>query len=450
MKAEIDLVGILTPIDGEKPAGEDLRYVLYDEIAEARRADDGFDRGAWQRDIKTADWDRVISLCADALVNRTKDLHIAAWLTEALTVTDGFKGLLAGLQIIRGFLENFWESLYPEIEDDDLEFRIGRIEFLNTALWMRVKQIPLTDSGARAGYSWLQWEESRRAGYEGDAAKAETRAEMLADSKVMPEDFDAALAASSRAFYESLAMDVTKCKEEFAALEKLSDERFGNEAPRVAELRQSLDDCHQLVSKILKEKRQLEPDDEPEAAENFKESAEAEPVGVIDGNSLKNSTPPVTGPDPGKVEIGGSASINSLPAGMLSDSAVHETALWQNATGLLKASGIKAGLQQLMVASSTAPSVRQRNRYRLLMARLCLNAGRPDLALPILEELYALIEEINLERWEAPDWIAEVLEGLYKCLTAGGASDDPSRAETLFRKMCTLDVTKAMIYNQQT
>ena len=117
---------------------------------------------------------------------------------------------------------------------------------------------------------------------------------------------------------------------------------------------------------------------------------------------------------------------------------------------MLKASGINAGLQQLMVASSTAPSVRQRNRYRLLMARLCLEADRPDLALPILEELYALIEEINLERWEAPNWIAEVLEALYKCLTAGRASDDPSRAETLFRKMCTLDVTKAMIYNQQT
>ena len=219
MKAEIDLVSILTPIEGENPSGEDLRYVLYDQIADARREDDGYDRGDWQRDIKSADWVTVISLSTDALVNRTKDLQIAAWLTEALTITDGFEGLLTGLQIIRGFMETFWETVYPEIEDDDLDFRIGRLEFLNTALGQRVKQIPITDGNARAGYSWQQWEESRRVGYEGDAAKAEARAELIEDGKVPAEDFDAALAASSRAFYESLAADVVKCAEEFATLE---------------------------------------------------------------------------------------------------------------------------------------------------------------------------------------------------------------------------------------
>jgi type VI secretion system protein ImpA len=305
---------------------------------------------------------------------------------------------------------------------------------------MRIKQVPLTDSNARAGYSWLQWDESRRAGYEGDAAKAEIRAEMVADGQLTAEDFDAAVAASSKAYYESLAADVTKCSEEFATLEQLSDEKFGDEAPRLAELRKSLEDCNQLVSKILKEKRAREPD-EPEESE-----AADDPEGDADENSSSTESGSVSN----EAEIGGSISIDSVPPGTITDSAAHETALWQKANDLLKASGIKAGLQQLLVASSTAPSVRQRNRYRLLMARLCLKAGRPDLAMPILEELYALIEEISLERWEAPNWIADVLEALYNCLTAGDANDDPSRAEGLFRKMCTLDVTKAMIYNQQT
>jgi type VI secretion system protein ImpA len=100
------------------------------------------------------------------------------------------------------------------------------------------------------------------------------------------------------------------------------------------------------------------------------------------------------------------------------------------------------------MASATASSVRQRNRYRLLMAKLCLQADRPDLAKPILEELHALIEELNLERWESPNWIADVLEALYRCLTTGDANEDPDRAAELFRRMCTLDVTKAMIYKQ--
>ena len=251
MKVEIDLVSILTPVGDDNPAGENLRYVLFDEITEARRADDAYDRGDWQRDIKNADWETVISLCSDALVNRTKDLQIAAWLAEGLTIMEGFEGLLTGLKVIRGFLENFWESVYPEIEDDDLDFRVGRLEFLNTALGMRIKQIPLTDSNARAGYSWLQWEESRRVGYEGDAAKAETRAELIAEGKVTADDFDAAVSQSKKAFYESLAADVTKCNEEFETLEQLSDEKFGNEAPRLAVL-ELLDFVAKLIRNFVK------------------------------------------------------------------------------------------------------------------------------------------------------------------------------------------------------
>jgi type VI secretion system protein ImpA len=435
MKADIDLVGILKPIEGANPAGENLRYVLFDDISEARRADDALDRGDWQRETKSADWETVMSLCVDALLNRTKDLQIAGWLTEALTVMQGFAGLATGLMIMRGYLENFWESVYPEIEDDDLEFRVGRLEFLNNSLWSRVKQIPLTDGSAKAGYSWMQWEESRQVGYEGDAAKAGQRQELVAEGKLTAEEFDGAVAASSRTFYEALAADVEKCSEEFQNLERLADEKFGNDAPRLAELRESLEACKQLVARILKEKRALEPDKE-------------EPAGSEDAAPAENSASPEGESAPAGVVADRRMEAPIIPTEMIADAAAQEDQLWQRAGELLKTSGIRAGLQQLQVASSTASSVRQRNRYRLLMAKLCLKADRPDLAKPILEELHALIEELTLERWESPNWIADVLEALYLCLTAGDANDDPGRAGELFRRMCTLDVTKAMIYKQ--
>ena len=96
-----------------------------------------------------------------------------------------------------------------------------------------------------------------------------------------------------------------------------------------------------------------------------------------------------------------------------------EKAVWQNALKTLKSGGINNALSQLYNLSLGMPSVREKNRYRLLMTKLCLKANRHDLARPIIEELYALIEELQLERWESPMWIAEVLEALYKCLTAG-------------------------------
>ena len=120
MKRTIDIDVILAPLPGDNPAGENLRYTpVYDEIKEARRADDPLDRGDWDREIKTSDWDRVIALSVEALTEKTKDLQIAAWLSEALTRTEGFEGLIVGLKILAGFLSNFWDTVYPEIDEDD-------------------------------------------------------------------------------------------------------------------------------------------------------------------------------------------------------------------------------------------------------------------------------------------------------------------------------------------
>ena len=142
----IDIQSILAPIPGDNPAGEDLRYTaIYEELKEARRADDPLDRGDWQRDIKTADWNRIIAIATEALSNRTKDLQIAAFLVEAVSNTEGFAGVATGLNIITGFLQEFWDHLYPQIEEDDLEYRIGPLEFLNEKLWLPIKQIPVTD-----------------------------------------------------------------------------------------------------------------------------------------------------------------------------------------------------------------------------------------------------------------------------------------------------------------
>jgi type VI secretion system protein ImpA len=106
-------------------------------------------------------------------------------------------------------------------------------------------------------------------------------------------------------------------------------------------------------------------------------------------------------------------------------------------------------LGRLYQATCSASSERERCHCRLLMAKLCLKAERPDLARPIVEQLHTLIDELNLERWESPVWIGEVLDTLYQCLTAGEPSDeDNQRAAGLLQKLCTTDVTKAMLHKR--
>ena len=432
----INLDTILAPIAGDNPAGENLRYdPVLDAIQEARREDDQLDRGAWERDLKKADWELVITLAVDALSEKTKDLQIAVWLTEALVKTKGFPGLEAGLQLLSGFLETFWDNLYPQIENDDLDYRVGPLQFMNDKVWLAVAEVPLTDPSAGDGFSWLKWREAKAVGADEDA---------IAEGKVGIEAFEKAVNRSTKSFYETLSRQLDACQAAFTRLDNLIDEKFGREAPRTADFKEAIENCQRFVDKTLKEKRELDPDPEPETAqETGMEASPVEDIVTEDRQGINEtqmpaSISPTAASPPTSIQ-------GQIVVGMISDTEPHESAVWNNALSNLKTEGLKHALDILFSASCSVSSVRYRNRYRLLMAKLCLQADRPDLARPIAEELNTLVEELGLERWESPVWVADVLGVLYRCLIQEDeGSDDYYRADEIFKKMCTIDLTKAL------
>ncbi len=82
----IDFEALLAPISDDNPVGESLRYEgTFDQIKEARREDEVLSQGDWSRDLKVADWPKVIQLATTALTQKTKDLQLAAWLVEGIT-----------------------------------------------------------------------------------------------------------------------------------------------------------------------------------------------------------------------------------------------------------------------------------------------------------------------------------------------------------------------------
>ncbi len=97
---------LLNPIDGPNPSGANLRYEpIYDKIKEARREEDQPPPGMTERDRKVADNAQVIKLTKDVLTTKTKDLQLAAWLTEALLKQQGFGGLKDGLSLCFGLID---------------------------------------------------------------------------------------------------------------------------------------------------------------------------------------------------------------------------------------------------------------------------------------------------------------------------------------------------------
>ena len=239
------------PIPGDDICGADLSFSsLFDEIREARRQDDpSLAQGDWETDLKTAQWPRVKELCEDILRDRSKDMQVAAWYTEAMTRLKGFEGLTAGLQVMDSLVNDFWEFCYPSYDPDDLEERAGKIEWLNNQMPLVVREIPLTDR-ASGGYSWLKWEESRRIDNLG-LKDAEAREKAVATGKLSGELFDKAVQTSRRDYYEKLHARIVEAVRVAAALAQRVDERFGHDAPSLKELRQALQSCEELVSKLL-------------------------------------------------------------------------------------------------------------------------------------------------------------------------------------------------------
>jgi type VI secretion system protein ImpA len=260
--AVIDVEELLEPIPGDDPSGRFLAYdAIYDQIREARRADDSFEQGAWKRETKVAEWDRVIDLGTDALRSQTKDLQIAAWLTEALAHRHKFDGLRDGLRLLSGIQERFWETYHPQIDEGDLASREGPFVFLNTTLPLLIRQVPLTAGMIEARYSYLQWQESRAVQNVG--LKDQKAMKALADAgKVTPKQWDDAVAQTPRSFYEGLFQALSESGEALRELEEGTDRHFGRGAPSLLNIRKTLEECHRLIEPIVATKRAQEPDPE--------------------------------------------------------------------------------------------------------------------------------------------------------------------------------------------
>jgi type VI secretion system protein ImpA len=253
---------LLNPISAENPSGNNLRYdPLYDKIKEARREDADVPQGEWQRERKLADWPLTIKLIVDALATKTKDLQLAAWLGEALLRREGISGLREVLDLTRGLMENFWDGLYPEMEDGDLEIRVGPLQWIGDKLDLGVKLAPITSGGL----SWAQYDESRQVGTEEAAAesyeKQAAREAKIAEGKTPPEKFEKEFEETPKAFYAALEQTIDQTLESLSRLSQLCDERFADVSPSFGLLKKMLEEVRQTVHILLVRKREKEPDE---------------------------------------------------------------------------------------------------------------------------------------------------------------------------------------------
>lgn len=256
-----DIEEFLRPISDDAPAGEDVRYeVVYDEIRDARESDPDLPQGEWETERRVADFKAVAKMAGEVLRDRSKDLQIAAWLMEAWIDREGFAGLHAGLDLQRELLDRFWDHVYPEIDDGDLEYRAAPLEWIAGYLGPRLREVPLNP----AGHGFVAYRAGRALGYEeaveSDPEKRAARQAEIDAGKVSPEAFDAAADRAPKEWYRALVGDIEASLAAIDALEAFTDERFGDVAPSFRPLREDVAEIERVARRIFAEKLEADPD----------------------------------------------------------------------------------------------------------------------------------------------------------------------------------------------
>ncbi|MGB6690038.1 MAG: type VI secretion system protein TssA [Terracidiphilus sp.] len=278
---------LLNPIPGDNPAGANLRYErVYDQIKEARtEEDESIPSGAWARTAKRADFNQVIKLAGEALANKSKDLQLAAWLMEAHVKKEGIGLVQPCLKLFQDLQGQFWDTLYPVIEDGDAGLRAVPIEWAANRISAILREAPIT----RDGLNYYQYKESRSIGYEADAqyndAKTAQRTQAIADGKPTAEDFDKSFNSTPKAWYVQMSEAFSSSMETMEELQIFCEEKYRDDAPGFSKFRASLEEVGQVVNSLLNEKRKTEPDvvvAEPEPQPEPEPEPEAELEAVME------------------------------------------------------------------------------------------------------------------------------------------------------------------------
>jgi type VI secretion system protein ImpA len=249
-----------------------------------------------------ADYDVAERIARAILTEKSKDLQVAVYFTEAALQVNGYKGLREGLELIRWLLENLWPSIFPT----DLNQRRGILAKLGAESFARETQLrPLTE----AGHTYWQFRESRSMPTskeaDEDQKKRERREAMLSDGKVSSELFDAGVEDTTKQSLKELVADVQGSLEALRAIDAASRERFGkDDPPSFRTLRLALEAVAGVVEPLLAKRLEEDPDPQTEQAPS--------------GSVTESETKPVT-------SDGSSSAVQSGGSGPVASAADAET-----------------------------------------------------------------------------------------------------------------------------
>ena len=189
-------------------------------------------------------------VAVQTLTENTKDLEVAAWMTEALVRSHGLAGLTAGAQVMSGLAENYWDGLFPLPDDYGMETRVAPVTGLNgrdgngsliqplymTTLFNRPDGSPMT---------YYQFRQSEQL----STLEAERRQQRIAAGAIPFEDLEREARAAGAARFGAVLTDARAARGAWQAMADIIDGKAGADAPSTTAVRELVSGIIEIVSR---------------------------------------------------------------------------------------------------------------------------------------------------------------------------------------------------------
>jgi type VI secretion system protein ImpA len=242
---------LLLPISDEAPCGEDMSFSPeFDTIQELRREDDPtLDQGEWVTENKVADWPGVVALCAKVLTTRSKDLRVAGWWTDAVTRTQGLPGLACGLILVARLIDQRWDSLHPQIEDGDVEPRVGNLHWLLARVEVLCRLAPITTPlrGRRLSLIDIDAARARQQAISRGALDVKTA---KAEGAVLLDELQRHITSTGAAAFDDTLSHIKAVQAALQALQAAVDARLGADGPGFVAARKAVDAAVDAIARL--------------------------------------------------------------------------------------------------------------------------------------------------------------------------------------------------------
>jgi type VI secretion system protein ImpA len=284
-----DLAALLEPIPGDAPQGVDIREDFssqspYNRLRDARSDARDAEKMADNADPNAGDpapmWRTVREVGLKTLRETTKDLEVAAWLTEAYVRSDGLAGLFAGATLIKGLTDEYWDGLFPLPDDYGVETRVAPVTGLNGrdgggSLIQPLYKLHFFDRADGTPVTFFAYQSSAQL----PALPTERRDARIKAGAIPWDDMEKEARTAGVAALGRLRDEAAAALEAWEAMAAALDEKASEDPPSTSHVRDMLRQIHTVAIRYAPA---------PDAAAEEAASGAAESAGEAEGGAVAN------------------------------------------------------------------------------------------------------------------------------------------------------------------